>query len=152
MLFLPDVEDFPDIHVVDTVAGLFVPGPLFGRKQVGVKLLGVDLPAFDGQVGFGIDGIAQVGELFHSSPMLPHEMVIRFIFPSFPAETSSQSLSIICKGFNSICEGEISCQGLSRRLSAVCTFWGVLLQLMMAIAANIMVIIFFIRQRKKEVF
>ena len=32
-LFLPDVDDFADVHIVDAEAGVFVPGALFSGHQ-----------------------------------------------------------------------------------------------------------------------
>ncbi len=61
-LFLPDVHDFADVHVVDAEAGALVPLALFGRHQVRVELLAVEFLAFDGEVRFGVDGVAQFRE------------------------------------------------------------------------------------------
>ena len=72
--------------------------------------------------------------------MAPQEMVIRFMFPSLPADTSSQSLSIIWTGFRSISVGAISCQGFSWTFSAD---WGVFPQLMAIMAISKRVNAFF---------
>ena len=47
---------------MDARAGVLVPGPLFRGHQIGIELLAVELLALDGQVGLGVDGIAEVGE------------------------------------------------------------------------------------------
>ena len=52
------MDDFADIHIVDAQSGPLVPVPLFGGEQGGIELLGIELLALDGQVGFGVDGIA----------------------------------------------------------------------------------------------
>ena len=61
-LFFPDMDNLADVHIVDAKAGPLIPVPLFGRHQGGVKLLSIHLLAFDGQVRFGIDGIAELCE------------------------------------------------------------------------------------------
>ena len=57
------MHDLADVHVVDAQAGALVPLALLLGHEGGVELLAIKLLALDGQVGFGVDGIAQVGEL-----------------------------------------------------------------------------------------
>jgi hypothetical protein len=61
-LLFPDMDNLADVHIVDAKAGPLVPVPLFLRHQGSVKLLSINLLAFDGQVRFRIDGIAQFRE------------------------------------------------------------------------------------------
>ena len=80
-----------------------------------------------------------------SSPIVPHEIVIRFMFPSFPADTASQSLSIIRTGFSSISVGAISCQAFSAGSSV---FFVLFPQPITIVAASKAVMIFFILWRQ----
>ena len=61
-LFLPHMDDLADVHVVDAEAGAFIPFTLLGGHEGGVELLAVELLALDGEVGFGVDGVAEVRE------------------------------------------------------------------------------------------
>lgn len=61
------MEYLADIHVVDSDSGLLIPLTLFLRQEAGIELLAVELPALDGKVGLGIDGVAELGELHGES-------------------------------------------------------------------------------------
>ena len=61
-LFLPNVDNLADVHIVDAEAVALVPLALLSGHKVRVELLAVDFLALDGEVRFRVDGVAQFRE------------------------------------------------------------------------------------------
>ena len=98
-LFLPDVDDFADVHVVDAEAVALVPLALLGRHQVRIELLAVDFAALDGEVSFRVDGVAQFRE-FDGEAGAGHLVLI-------PSGDAAQVGKLVPHGFGEVCDREV---------------------------------------------
>ena len=59
------MNDLSNVHIVDSQAVSFVPFSLLFRHEFGVKLLAINLLAFNGKISLGINRISQLRKLYN---------------------------------------------------------------------------------------